>query len=62
MMVAAHAYDLRAAAKVGMRTAYIRRWSEDTNEDLESDQGVRGENEMFLKEGGLRELAERLGC
>jgi 2-haloalkanoic acid dehalogenase type II len=35
LMVAAHAYDLRAARAVGMKTAYIRRWTEDTMEDLE---------------------------
>lgn len=28
-MVAAHIYDLRAAAKVGMRTVYVRRPGED---------------------------------
>jgi 2-haloalkanoic acid dehalogenase type II len=35
LMVAAHAYDLRAARAVGMKTAYIRRWTEDTTEDFE---------------------------
>jgi 2-haloalkanoic acid dehalogenase type II len=34
LMVAAHAYDLRAAKGVGLRTAYIRRWTEDTKESL----------------------------
>lgn len=33
-MVAAHAYDLRAAKKVGMQTVYVRRWTEDTKEDM----------------------------
>ncbi|OKL55536.1 hypothetical protein UA08_09193 [Talaromyces atroroseus] len=33
-MVAAHAYDLRAAGKLGIRTVYISRWTEDTHEDL----------------------------
>lgn len=28
-MVAAHIYDLRAAAKLGMRTIYVRRLDED---------------------------------
>lgn len=34
LMVAAHAYDLRAARKVGMATVYVRRWTEDTKEDM----------------------------
>lgn len=34
LMVAAHAYDLRAAKKVGMQTVYVRRWTEDTKEDM----------------------------
>ncbi|KUI56003.1 (S)-2-haloacid dehalogenase 4A [Cytospora mali] len=34
LMVAAHAYDLRAAKKVGMSTVYVRRWTEDTREDM----------------------------
>jgi len=33
-MVAAHAYDLQAAQKLGMRTVYISRWTEDTQVDL----------------------------
>ncbi|KUI73398.1 (S)-2-haloacid dehalogenase 4A [Cytospora mali] len=34
LMVAAHAYDLRAAKKLGMPTVYVRRWTEDTKEDM----------------------------
>ncbi|KAH8697456.1 haloacid dehalogenase [Talaromyces proteolyticus] len=33
-MVAAHAYDLRAAQRLGMKTVYISRWTEDTQLDL----------------------------
>lgn len=33
-MVAAHAYDLQAAQKLGMRTVYVSRWTEDTQVDL----------------------------
>ncbi|GAM41469.1 HAD superfamily hydrolase [Talaromyces pinophilus] len=33
-MVAAHAYDLQAAKKLGIRTVYISRWTEDTQVDL----------------------------
>ncbi|KIK55524.1 hypothetical protein GYMLUDRAFT_47739 [Collybiopsis luxurians FD-317 M1] len=35
IMVAAHAYDLRAAAKLGIKTAYIHRTTEDLHEDME---------------------------
>lgn len=34
IMIAAHAYDLRAAKGVGMTTVYVRRWTEDTKEDM----------------------------
>ncbi|KAJ7057085.1 haloacid dehalogenase [Mycena amicta] len=35
VMVAAHAYDLRAAAKVGMKTIYVHRTTEDLDEDMD---------------------------
>lgn len=48
----------------GMRTAYLQRWTEDLNEDLEV---VRQENEIFIdarrnmaETGGLCELADLL--
>lgn len=47
VMVAAHAYDLRGAQKVGMRTIYIHRWTDDINEDMAA---VRGEFEEFLED------------
>ena len=34
LMVAARAYDLRAAKAVCMKTSYVRRWTEDTKEDM----------------------------
>lgn len=34
VMVAAHAYDVRGARDVGMRTIYIKRATDDTHEDL----------------------------
>ncbi|KAJ7135435.1 haloacid dehalogenase [Mycena crocata] len=34
IMVAAHAYDLRAAAKIGMKTIYVQRETEDLDEDM----------------------------
>ncbi|KAG7442822.1 haloacid dehalogenase [Guyanagaster necrorhizus] len=35
LMVASHAYDLRAAARTGMKTAYIHRSTEDPEEDID---------------------------
>ncbi|KAK6435191.1 hypothetical protein LTR95_008622 [Oleoguttula sp. CCFEE 5521] len=70
MMVAAHAYDLRAAKEIGMQTAYIQRWTEDPQEDMTK---VKGENDIFIEfsgdqhtvskaHGGLLKLAELLGA
>ena len=60
-MVAAHAYDLRAAKKLGMRTIYIHRKTEDLDEDMDQ---VRAGVDMFVDgtkpEAGLAELADRL--
>lgn len=62
LMVAAHAYDLRAAKQVGLRTVYIRRWTEDTKEDMMQ---VRMGVDLFLGEveqgdGKLTDLAASL--
>lgn len=46
VMVAAHAYDLRGAKAVGMKTVYVRRWTDDIDEDMEQ---VRGEVDVFLE-------------
>ncbi len=43
--VAAHASDLRGAKAVGMRTVYVRRWTDDVREDQEV---VKGENDEYL--------------
>jgi 2-haloalkanoic acid dehalogenase type II len=51
VMVAAHAYDLRGAQKCGMRTIYIHRWTDDTDEDMEQ---VKTEFDVFL--GNMEEL------
>jgi 2-haloalkanoic acid dehalogenase type II len=51
--VAAHAYDLRGAKAVGMKTVYVRRWTDD----IQEDQGViRAENDAYLED--MRELDE----
>lgn len=34
VLVAAHAYDLRGAQSVGMKTIYIHRWTDDIDEDM----------------------------
>ncbi|KAJ9644341.1 hypothetical protein H2204_001693 [Knufia peltigerae] len=47
VMVAAHAYDLRGAKAVGMKTVYVYRWTDDIRED----QGVvRKENDAYLSD------------
>ncbi|KAI9926973.1 hypothetical protein ASPWEDRAFT_46437 [Aspergillus wentii DTO 134E9] len=46
VMVAAHAYDLRAAKKAGMKTVYIYRWTDDIDEDMEE---VKKEFDVFLE-------------
>jgi len=57
-MVAAHAYDLRAAAKLGMKTIYIQRSTEDPDENMET---VRTEVDLFIDgrqhDGGLMDLS-----
>lgn len=64
VMVAAHAYDLRAAAAVGMKTVYVERWTEDGAEDMEV---ARGEFDVFIdrkdqgETSGLARVAALLG-
>jgi len=58
LMVAAHAYDLRAAKQIGMKTAYIRRWTEDRAEDMHV---IKSEHDIFIEDGGLSRLADMLG-
>ncbi|UZJ53094.1 hypothetical protein CBS101457_002414 [Exobasidium rhododendri] len=47
VLVAAHAYDLRGARAVGMKTVYIERWTDDIEEDKAV---VREENDAYLKD------------
>ena len=51
--VAAHAYDLRGAKNVGMKTVYIRRWTDDILEDQGT---IKGENDAYLED--MSELGE----
>ena len=51
VMVAAHASDLRGAKAVGMKTVYVRRWTDDVREDQEE---IRRENDAYL--GDMRGL------
>jgi len=58
VQVAAHAYDTRGAKEAGIRTVYIRRWTDDVNEDMEV---VKGENDVFLEDmSGLLEAIAAL--
>lgn len=47
VLVAAHAYDLRGAAAVGIKTVYIKRWTDDIDED---DTKVRNEFDAYLND------------
>lgn len=64
VMIASHAYDLRAAKKVGMRTVYIQRTTEDLSESMDQ---VRAEVDFFTdgRDGttscGLAQVARMLG-
>lgn len=49
--VAAHAWDLRGAKEVGIKTVYIRRWTDDIEEDMEA---LKEEFDVFLE--GMEEL------
>ncbi|KAI1390230.1 HAD-like protein [Hypoxylon trugodes] len=53
VMVAAHAYDLRAAKKLGLSTVYVYRWTDDGSEDMNV---VRNENNVFLGDNGMQGL------
>lgn len=59
MMVAAHKHDLFAAAKYGLKTAFVRRPHEhgrNTNQDLAD------EPSFTLNADDLVDLAQKLGC
>ena len=45
--VAAHAYDLRGAKAAGMKTVYIRRWTDDI---LEDQKIVQEESDAYLED------------
>ena len=53
--VAAHADDLRGAKAVGMKTVYVRRWTDDVREDQAQ---VSRENDAYL--GDMRELDDEI--
>lgn len=59
MMVAAHKHDLRAAAKHGLKTAFVKRpheYGRNNNPDLASEAEFSVNVESFL------DLADQLGC
>jgi len=53
VMVACHAYGLRAARAVGMKTVYGRRWTDDIDEDMNA---VKAENRGMFLESGFGDL------
>ena len=56
-MVACHAYDLRAAREVGMKTVYVTRWTDDINEDMEQ---VKAEFPEAFLENGFTDLLDTI--
>jgi 2-haloalkanoic acid dehalogenase type II len=56
VQVAAHAWDNRGAKAVGMRTVYVRRWTDDIAEDMHA---VEDENDCFLED--MKRLVEVIG-
>ena len=56
-MVAAHIYDLRAAAKEGMRTIYVRRPTEDTEDIRSAVKSKKDGGEVDLVVDSIDELA-----
>ncbi|EJD02361.1 haloacid dehalogenase [Fomitiporia mediterranea MF3/22] len=61
-MVAAHLFDLQAAAKEGMRTIYIRRPTEDAPETRQSIKAKKDGGEVDVVVDSFEELASVLGC
>ena len=55
VMVAAHAWDTAGARAVGMKTVYVRRWTDDIRENMAE---VRKENGAFLED--MDELADEV--
>lgn len=47
VLVAAHAYDLRGAQSVGMKTIYVHRWTDDIDENMDE---VKKEFDVFLED------------
>ena len=59
VMVAAHAYDLRAAKDVGMRTIYVRRWTDDGHESDEQRLYRENDGNVLDDFGGLADVVNR---
>ena len=53
--VAAQAFNLIGAKAVGIKTAYVRRWTDDVREDQKF---IRRGNDLYLE--GMRELYEAI--
>ena len=57
--VAAHAWDLRGAKEVGWKTVYVRRWTDDVEEDMDT---LKEEFDFFLENmDELPAVINRLG-
>ncbi|OAA68540.1 (S)-2-haloacid dehalogenase IVA [Niveomyces insectorum RCEF 264] len=60
VMVAAHAYDLRAAKAVGLQTVYIRRWTDDLDETDPDRLARENEGRILDDFAGLADVIQRL--
>jgi 2-haloacid dehalogenase len=59
MMTAAHTFDLDAAAKLGLRTAYVHRPNERPNAPPHAMPGADAYDAVV---SSFEELADKLGC
>nr|POF19939.1 2-haloalkanoic acid dehalogenase [Quercus suber] len=60
VMVAAHAYDLRGAKAVGMRTIYVYRWTDDVKEDQKAVKKEGFDEYLSHDMSGLGDAVDRI--
>jgi 2-haloacid dehalogenase len=60
VMVAAHAYDLRAARQAGLKTVYIQRWTDDLDETDQQRLHRENDGNVLANFDGLADTIKRL--
>ncbi|CAI6089180.1 hypothetical protein V2G26_007163 [Clonostachys chloroleuca] len=60
VMVAAHAYDLRAARQAGLKTVYIQRWTDDLDETDQQRLHRENDGSVLANFDGLADTIKRL--